>query len=588
MEVVIPGIAIGLLYLVSNQSKSGDKEGFSQLPNIDIPDRNVEMDTSSPMRPLETDRTSELSTNNRFIGSAYTDKYFLPSEPVNNASTPKFQALSGQLVGGDYFTHNNMVPFFGSHVRSRHTDSNAYEGILDNAVGSGSQHFTKKEQAPMFSPSENQQWAFGAPNNTDFIQSRVNPSMRMANVNPFEQVTVGPGLGLGYTSQGSGGYNSGMMVRDQWTDKSVDELRVDNNPKSSGHMLIGLEGPAGHFNSQIGHVQNMGIVEKNRPDQSFELGQDRLFTTTGLQKGETLRPILIDRDVSRPDTTTDYIGNARHQNPGEYVTGEYMPSQHMDLGAVPMHPANAQGRQYATDGDYGIQSKVAYPNNRTANVQDGYFGMVRGSISAAIAPLMDVLRPSRKQNVVGTLRPYQNPGTTVPQSYIFNPADRLPTTIRETTENSKMHMNINTNQRGGAYEVTEQQPIRNERDSTTDFYYAGVAGAGERTRQPASYEAGYNQRNNDLKSSTVQGYTTQGNMSLMNGDIHMRQVARDDSLKNNRAIYGNMPYSSPEMTTMGHVAGNGNSLYSNIQMDRNTGDIMDQLKGNPYVIRKTI
>jgi hypothetical protein len=71
-----------------------------------------------------------------------------------------------------------------------------------------------------------------------------------------------------------------------------------------------------------------------------------------------------------------------------------------------------------------------YTNNRsTANVDD-YFGIVGGALGAVVAPLLDVLRPSKKQNTVGTLRPYQNAGTRVPQSYLFNPADRPGATIR--------------------------------------------------------------------------------------------------------------------------------------------------------------
>ena len=594
MEFVIPGVAIGLLYLVTNQSKKNDRENFlNRLPNIDIPNRNYPSEL--PIISSETDQTSELSTNNKFDGAAgvYTDKYFNPNIVSANiteqggadASNPKYYSLTGQQVDNSYFQHNNMVPFFGSNVRTRHVDANSNESILDNTMGAGSQQFVKKEQSPLFAPSENQQWAFGAPNASDFMQSRVNPSMRMANVKPFAEESVAPGLGLGYTNQGAGGYNSGMMMRDQWTDKTVDQLRVDNNPKPTGNMLYGHEGAANSFIKQLG---TMGIMEKNRPEQSFEMGQDRYFTTTGTQKGETLRPIHVERDVTRPETSIDYIGNARSQNPSEYVSGEYMPSHNIDLGAFPIAGANAQGRNYATDADYGIKSKAAYPNNRTVNHQDSYFGMVGGSLGAAVAPLLDALRPSRRQNVIGSLRPYQNPGTVVPQSYIFNPADRPNTTIRETTENSKMHMNVSTNQRGGAYEVSAHQPVNNERDSTTDFYYSGVAGAGERTRQTTSYESNYNQRNNDIKSSTIQGYMTKGNMSLMNGDINMRQVTRDDSLKNNRAISGTMPYQAPDVANMGRVAGNENSLYSNIHVDRNTSDIMSQLQGNPYVIKRTI
>jgi hypothetical protein len=260
-----------------------------------------------------------------------------------------------------------------------------------------------------------------------------------------------------------------------------------------------------------------------------------------------------------------------------------MLSHNQQFGEVPMAGANANGRNYAHDNDYDMKAKRAYPNNRSSNHQDSYFGLVSGSLGAAVAPLLDVLRPSRKSNVIGTLRPYQNPGTVVPESYIFNPADRPAPTIRETTENSKFHMNVERNQRGGAYEVSQHQPIDNNRQTTGDFYYAGGAGAGDRTRQMKSYEAEYNQRNNDIKSSTIAGRMVPGNMSLMNGNINMRQVTRDDYLKNKRAAAGNMPYQSADVANMGRLQGQ-NQLYQNIQMDRNNSDIFDALKSNPYVV----
>jgi hypothetical protein len=144
-------------------------------------------------------------------------------------------------------------------------------------------------------------------------------------------------------------------------------------------------------------------------------------------------------------------------------------------------------------------------------------------------------------------------------------------------------MNIDRNQRGGAYEVSEHQPIDNNRQHTSDFYYTGNAGAGAGTRQMKSYEAEYNQRNNDIKSSTIDGRMVPGNMKLMNGDINMRQVHRDDYLKNNRAVAGTMPYQSADVTNMGQLQGQ-NNLYQNIQTDRNNGDILNALKGNPYVL----
>jgi len=181
------------------------------------------------------------------------------------------------------------------------------------------------------------------------------------------------------------------------------------------------------------------------------------------------------------------------------------------------------------------------------------------------------------------LRPYQNPGTRVSNSYIFNPADRPNTTIRETTENAKMHANVDRNQRGGAYEVTAHQPVDNARTETGDFFYSGVAGGGDRYSQMKSYEAEYNQHNNDIKSSTIQGRMVPGNMSLMNSDINMSQANRDTMLVNSRPLSGTMPYLAPDTSTMGKLNGH-EPLYQSIQVDRNSPDIMTALQGNPYVV----
>ena len=312
--------------------------------------------------------------------------------------------------------------------------------------------------------------------------------------------------------------------------------------------------------------------------------EDRYMTTTGLEKGQTLHSIPIDRYVTRPETTTSYTGTAGSQQDATYVQGEYMPSHNQQLGAVPLGVANANNRNHATNSDYGVKSKMAYPNNRTNNKQDGYFGMVSGGLGAAIAPLLDALRPSRKENVIGSLRPYQNAGSSVPSSYIFNPADRPNATIRETTENSKNHLNINANQNGGAYQVTDHQVSFTNRNETSDFYYTGGVGATDGNRELKSYESVKNQRNNDIKSSTIDGRLTNGNMSLLNSDINMRERSRDEKLKNNRDIVGNMPYSSPETSNMGRLAGNHNKLPSNVDAQRNDWDVTAQLKENPYVV----
>ena len=597
MEVVVPLFALSSLYLINNQNKKKDEtEEFSNqqaLPNTNVADINY-----SNEDPNETENTSNLSVNNRYDngGGVYTDKYFNQQKTSSEGGT-EYMSLDGSKVTGDYFQHNNMVPFFGGHLKTSPEREETNESILDNATGSGSQFIKKQEQSPLFSPGENLQWANGMPNQSDFIKSRINPSMKIANESPFTQERVAPGLGLGYTTEGSGGFNSGMEQRDLWKPKTADELRVDNNPKAGGNMVYGYEGPANSHIKNIATREQMGIMEKHRPERAFELDTrnvegfsngerdiGRLFTTGGAEKGQTMRGVPVAKHVSRPETAVSYTGAAGYQNDGTYVPGEYMESKNQQLGAPQMGAASAQGKYLPTESDYGIKSKQAYPNNRSANKQDSYFGMVSGSIGAAVAPIMDILRPSRKENVIGTLRPYQNPGTRVPQSYIFNPSDKLPTTMRETTENSKNHLNVNANQNGGGYQSTAHQVSYTTRNETGDFYYSGVAGAGDGTRQPSSYQSGYNQRNNDIKSSTIDGYMVKGNMSLMNSKMNVRQVSRDEKLKNSREVSGTMPYRSPDTNTMGRLSGNEKGLYSNIQTDRTNPEFLNNLQSNPYVL----
>ena len=108
-------------------------------------------------------------------------------------------------------------------------------------------------------------------------------------------------------------------------------------------------------------------------------------------------------------------------------------------------------------------------------------------------------------------------------------------------EKSKLHLNINRNQRGGAYEVTEHKASNTSRTKTGDFYYAGNSSAGAGTREMKSYEAEYNQRNNDIKSSTIQGRMVPGNMKLTNHHVTVAQNNRDTTLNNNRAFNATLP-----------------------------------------------
>jgi hypothetical protein len=594
MEVIVPAFALGSLYYVNNKEKQKkDKEGFKNkqdLPNVNIRDKNYPSE-QQPMFLGQTAlddlyKTSKLSTQNKYKDTGtWTDKYYSADNVQSSTKTigdnlddcydPEFRSLTGQTVGKEYFKHNNMVPFFGSNSKSQ-IKEDPQDSILDNYIGTGTQQITKQEQAALFAPQENMQWAYGTPNNNEFMLSRVNPSMRRANEKPFESIRDAPGLGR---NGESAGFNSGLMARDEWRPKTVDDMRVLTNQKAGGISLLNHEGPGA---SKIQNRGHLGAMEKNRPDRHYENTPDKWFVTTGAEQGRTLRSEPIMRVVNRPETTTDYTGNAVSQVAGEYIPGKYKPSTNIELGEKPLGVPNATGNNNAVSGEHGLNSKRAYPNNRTENEQPNYFGALGRTVSAAVSPLLDVLRPTRKENTIGNMRPYQNPGSTVSQTYIFNPADRTKTTHRETMEESKRSGNINTNQLGGAYQSTEHQVAFTNRNITGDFMYSGNANG---NREMKSDVAVHNQRNNDLKSSTIKGRMQAGNMSLYNGEINARQNVRDQYLRNERPINANRGGIGkiPEVHNMGQLAGKDNSLYQNIQMDRNNADLLKALKSNPYV-----
>jgi len=569
MELAIPLVAIGGLYVACNKKK----EGFDSLPNTNNPDANYPQQVDSS----ETAATSKLSSMNKYAPNvAYTDKFFTNGALAKNNSNMDdaiYYSLTGDEVDAKYFNHSNMVPFNGSLKNAKiNLDSN--ESVLDSMNGSGTQFITKSEQAPLFAPEENTQYAHGTPNQTEFMRSRVNPSLRMANTKPFQEAQVAPGLGLGYTSQGADGFNSGMMDRKAWMPKTVDELRVVTDPKVS-YNLLGYEGPA---NSHIKARGEQGVQEKHRPETSFEMKQDRYMTTTGLEKGQTMRSIHVDRHVSRPDTAVSYSGVAAYGNNSYYVDGEHNEPHRQQLESYPLSVANAIGHGSATESDYGMKSKMAYPNNRSSNMEDGYFGAIGGAFGAALSPLLDALKPTRKENTIGNMRLYENPKSQVNATYAPN-TNNAPTTNREMTEKGSGHLNFNGHIQG-AHQVTPHQQAANSRQTQGDFCYVGN---GVGSQEQRSYEAELNQRNNDVKSSTIKGRLVQGNMKMGSDHINQSSKQQYSGLISAREMAPSHMAQTPSISNMGTMI-ERRPLDENINVERMEGNFSDVLRTNPYAI----
>jgi len=594
MEIAIPLIALGGMYVASNQKKEPfvkpkkqekekEKENYTNmgksknyLPNTNIPPQNYPVPNENEL----------VSTVQRYSNpNVATDKYFdqnLYEKNQNDGlrvgnNIQEIYSLTGNYLDSSEFKHNNMVPFYGGKIKGQLYNANMGETILDNMVGSGSQVIKKIEQAPLFKPQENMQWAYGAPNMSDFYQSRVNPAMNNANVKPFESITVGPGLNQGYTTNGSGGYNSGMEARDEWLPKTVDQMRVLTNPKLE-YSLENHEGPG------YSHVQNRGIlgkVEKYQPDTFYIQTQDRWLTTTGQEKAQALRPVQEVHGTNRQTTTQSYVGTASPNEVAGYAPSEFQPSRNNVLSTKAILGSAAVGRGEISN-QSPINSLTNYANNRATTVQpDTMRSGFSRAIGAVIAPITDIFRPTRKEEFGSNVRVYGDAVSGVSQGYVYNPADVTPTTIKETTLYTPNLFIDGSHTNGTGYLTAEQQPIFNQRD-TTNCSNIGNAGGSSTGWGDMSHEAANNQRNNDVKQSTVASWTNHGNSQIFNQQMNVN-VARIDSDRDNTRMW--VPSKMPQMPMSKETYGKIRApQYYNqcIGCDRIEPDLLTAFKSNPY------
>ena len=628
MELAIPILAIGSAFILSNNKRNGNtgnnngnngnngnlannnsgtgggynawinkknessvNEGYEnmgdkrRLPNLDIMPDNYPVQKSisvgtdinaynNPNFAMDRYYNDDLAKNLAAGGNQFGDKY---------SSSSDFVSLSGTKIANSDFNHNNMVPFFGSKMRGFSAGTNVYETLFDNKTGTGSQQIRKKERAPLFAPQNQMNNVHGMQNNNDFLQSRMMPSTKISNVKPWEEERVAPGLDKGYNGAAGAGYNSALEAREKWTDRGVDELRVLTNPKQT-FSLDGHQGPATSFIKDYATTSHLGKFEKNLPDTYFVNTPDRWLTTTGQEKAPTLRAVEVEKDVNRTTTTAEYYGaNSNVGGNNTYAPSQYEDTKRQEYDGKPMINAYQAQKNSATKGDFGHDSYTIPHNNRTS-VRAPETGGVYGIVRAIVAPVLDALRPSRKENVTGNPRLYGNAESVVPAGTVFNPADRLPTTIKETTLGLDGMDHANINRQGtavGSYGNgrTEQVVNSTQRQSTSVEYLGTSGGAATRAGVPL-YNAAYKQHHNVNKS--YESRTNHGSMALLGTETNIN-VAKLESDRNNNRLWvpSNAPSQIPSADMYGQMS-MPQSYDTGIATDRIDPSILDAFRQNPY------
>ena len=133
--------------------------------------------------------------------------------PVHSraAQMDPLNQIGGSLTGSkEDFTHNNMVPFFGSNVtQDLRTDNRAKDGALELYTGQFKLNLQQKTEQPLlFKPVKDLTNIYGQHEQRDmsrYIPSNLGKKNNETAFGNADHVIVGPGLNKGFTSEPSGG-----------------------------------------------------------------------------------------------------------------------------------------------------------------------------------------------------------------------------------------------------------------------------------------------------------------------------------------------------------------------------------------------
>jgi hypothetical protein len=516
MEIAIPLLVLGGMYVVSNQKKDQKQQ--------------------PPMEEIHLEG---------FDQQQQQSKQPIPPPPPQAQQTQPYSKtlLNGTEFKPNEFYHNNMVPFNGGKVRGRPFDEFKNDSVLDNKSGQGSHYIVKKEQAPLFGPSDFSTMIHGSQNQSDFLQSRVVLPARQNNVKPVESQLVAPGLGKGYGTEGFGGFNAGLQSREQWMPKSVDELRVQTNPKME-YNLDGLQGPAMSSIKAVNTPEVLGTIEKRRPETSYANDPSRWLTTTGVQKETTSRPIQQLGNCKRNDGDINYQGPATSTtNYASYTNPHFEAPKKTNLPAAPVICPSVS--QYKNN-DMPQQSCTNYQNNRSVNPQPVALGVVGGIMKAILAPVNHIFKPTLKEETIKNARIFGDAKSIVAKSYNSSYIEPLKPTIKETTlHEPRTYVN---NQKEGFRVYNEQRPNQTQREVTSESDYVGGALCKSGSRL---YDNAYNQTNNDIRSITVENRTNMGGTQIFQPTVNMTMPTKQVKETRIPTPYASTYLSTTSTDTMG-------------------------------------
>lgn len=479
---------------------------------------------------LETD-APELNTRPMFqssLGTLNDEDTMFSNFGAGPKTNQEISLLTGNIIDRE---HSNMVPFFGSNVK-QNIESFSNVSTLDNFTGNKSTYIHKKETSPQF--EQVTQNIYGAPLLTDHIDtSRFIPSAYRQNEKPFYEERIAAPI--------SGTLHNPLNNVKQPT---IDSLRTANNQQ------ISYEGrtKAGQMSSVRGIVGN---VMKNRADTHFELGHDRLFTSTGaVIANKSSQNYENMTQTSRQDQNIEYYGGAIYKeslNSGPRLksidntnkldfSSFFQPTKRTQLASDTQR--NLGSRTTGVN-DYGKDS-INLPELERDTTKDSQTLNINNGSRGHKVTLQDELKGTIKETLLGK---HDNSGNIKTRlkgeagitDYTFK------TTNKEILAESNKDYKGQANKKDGmGYNVVNAYAKTTNKELTSDYEYSGHA-------------------NDTNKNSMV--YSTFENPEKVRNAVHIENYkgagSHHTSASENRVMYNNAEISETKEKSLGGQRPNG-------------------------------
>ena len=194
-------------------------------------------------------------------------------------------------------------------------------------------------------------------------------------------------------------------------------ITCKNNPKTS-YELSSHEGPASYYNKSSSNTKSIGKVEKYLPDTYYNNGPERYFTTTGVEQRPTVRSMNDSKTLEQMNNMGFYSGT-------QSTNGPYREPAPQTFKVSDKCDDEKQGylvkqRNYTGDpreGDYGLAGLKLEKQIVIVTHNILYLMVLKKQLGQS-APITDVLRPSRKEDIVENYRTYGNPGDSTHSGFV--------------------------------------------------------------------------------------------------------------------------------------------------------------------------